>query len=344
LTFVIQDDKMGHEITHDKSKENGAEEMINRLIGKIKKTGAPIVVGLDPTMKFVPEHIRQAAFAEYGETLEGAGEAVWQFNKGIVDAVCDLVPAVKPQIAMYEQFGIPGLAAFKKTVDYCREKGLVVIGDVKRGDIGSTSEAYAVGHLGKVQVGSSMCSGFDEDFVTVNPYLGSDGVKPFMKVCAQEGKGIFVLVKTSNPSSGELQDRLVKGQGKEGDRPLYEIVGEQVAAWGEECMPKEGSYSYVGAVVGATYPEQGRILRKIMPNLFILVPGYGAQGGKGADLVHFFNQDGLGAIINSSRGIIAAYQQEKYAHFGQEGYGEASRAAVLDMKEDIATALEAALC
>lgn len=311
--------------------------MINKLISKIQKTNAPIVVGLDPMMKYVPEHLKQKAFAEYGETLEGAAEAVWQYNKGIVDAICDLVPAVKPQIAMYEQFGIPGMIAFKKTVDYCKEKGLIVIGDVKRGDIGSTSEAYAVGHLGKVQVGERSYYGFDEDFATVNPYLGSDGVKPFMKVCAEEGKGIFVLVKTSNPSSGELQDRLVKG---EADRPLYEILGEQVDAWCRECMPKEGSYSYVGAVVGATYPEQGRILRKIMPKAFILVPGYGAQGGRGADLVHFFNDDGLGAIINSSRGIIAAYQQERYAHYGAEGYAEASRSAVLDMREDIAAALD----
>ena len=319
--------------------------MINKLISKIRKTNAPIVVGLDPVMKFVPEHIRRAAFAEYGETLEGAAEAIWQYNKGIVDAIYDLVPAVKPQIAMYEQFGIPGLIAFKKTVDYCKEKDLVVIGDVKRGDIGSTSEAYAVGHLGKVQVGSRILSGFDEDFVTVNPYLGSDGVKPFLKVCAEEKKGIFVLVKTSNPSSGELQDRLVKAAvgaeaGAAGDKPLYEVVGKYVAEWGEQCMPEEGAYSYVGAVVGATYPEQGRILRKMMPKTFILVPGYGAQGGKGADLVHFFNEDGLGAIINSSRGIIAAYQQEKYARFGEQGYADASRAAVLDMKEDIASALE----
>lgn len=318
--------------------------MINRLISKIQETKAPIVVGLDPMMKFVPEHIRQAAFSECGETLEGAAEAIWQYNKGIVDAIYDLVPAVKPQIAMYEQFGIPGLLVFKRTVDYCREKGLVVIGDVKRGDIGSTSEAYAVGHLGKVQVGSSFCSGFNEDFVTVNPYLGSDGVKPFLKVCAEEKKGIFVLVKTSNPSSGELQDRLVREPGEEAaggnaDRPLYEMVGGYVAQWGEQCMPEEGSYSYVGAVVGATYPEQGKILRKIMPKAFILVPGYGAQGGKGADLVHFFNEDGLGAIINSSRGIIAAYQQEQYAGFGEQGYADASRAAVLAMKEDIAAAL-----
>ena len=310
------------------------ENMINKLNEKIKKTGAPIVVGLDPMLKYVPEFIRKQAFAEYGETLEGAAEAVWQYNKGIVDAVYDLIPAVKPQIAMYEQFGIPGLIAFKKTVDYCKEKDLVVIGDIKRGDIGSTSEAYAVGHLGKVQVGSKSYYGFDEDFVTVNPYLGSDGVKPFMKVCAEEKKGIFVLVKTSNPSSGEFQDRLIDG------KPLYEHVGEQVAAWGAECMPENGNYSYVGAVVGATYPEQGRILRKVMPHTLILVPGYGAQGGKGADLVHFFNEDGLGAIINSSRGIIAAYQQEQYAHFGEKGYADASRAAVLAMREDIASAMK----
>lgn len=307
--------------------------MINKLITKIRQTGAPIVVGLDPMMKFVPQHLQKAAYAQYGETLEGAAEAIWQYNKGIVDAIYDLVPAVKPQIAMYEQFGIPGVIAFKKTVDYCKEKGLVVIGDVKRGDIGSTSEAYAVGHLGKVQVGEKSYYGFDEDFATVNPYLGSDGVKPFIKVCQEEKKGIFVLVKTSNPSSGELQDKLVEG------RPIYELVGEQVAAWGEECMGDD--YSYIGAVVGATYPEQGRILRKVMPKAFILVPGYGAQGGKGADLLHFFNEDGLGAIVNSSRGIIAAYQQEKYASYGAENYADASRAAVLDMREDIAGALAA---
>lgn len=309
--------------------------MINKLISKIQKMGAPIVVGLDPMLKYVPEHIQKAAFAECGETLEGAAEAIWQYNKGIVNAIYDLVPAVKPQIAMYEQFGIPGLIAFKKTVDYCKEKDLVVIGDIKRGDIGSTSEAYAVGHLGKVKVGANQYYGFDEDFVTVNPYLGSDGVNPFMKVCKEEKKGIFVLVKTSNPSSGEFQDQLID------EKHLYEMVGEKVYKWGMECMPEEGNYSYVGAVVGATYPEQGRILRKIMPKTFILVPGYGAQGGKGADLVHFFNEDGLGAIINSSRGIIAAYQQEKYAKYGAEGYADASRAAVLDMKEDIAQALAA---
>ena len=221
--------------------------------------------------------------------------------------------------------------AFKKTVDYCKEKGLVVIGDIKRGDIGSTSVAYAVGHIGKVKVGEKSYAPFDEDFVTANPYLGSDGINPFIDVCKEEKKGLFILVKTSNPSSGEFQDLLVDG------RPLYELVGEKVAQWGEDCMGDE--YSYIGAVVGATYPEMGKVLRKIMPKSYILVPAYGAQGGRGKDLVHFFNEDGLGAIVNSSRGIITAYKQEKYARFGAEHFGDASRAAVEDMIADISQAL-----
>lgn len=307
--------------------------MINQLVKKIEDLKAPIVVGLDPMMNYVPEHIQKKAFAEYGETLKGAGEAIWQYNKQIIDAIYDLVPAVKPQIAMYEQFGIEGLVAFQKTCDYAKEKGLIVIGDIKRGDIGSTSTAYAVGHVGQVKVGSQMYRGFDEDFVTVNPYLGSDGVKPFIDVCKEEKKGIFVLVKTSNPSSGEFQDRLIEG------KPLYELVAEKVAQWGEEHMGD--SYSYVGAVVGATYPEMGAALRKVMPKNYILVPGYGAQGGKGSDLAPFFNKDGLGAIVNSSRGIIAAYKQEKYARFGAEAFADASRQAVLDMREDLEKALAA---
>lgn len=305
--------------------------MINQLVKKIEELKAPIVVGLDPMMNYVPEHIQQKAFAEYGETLKGAGEAIWQYNKGIIDAIYDLVPAVKPQIAMYEQFGIEGLMAFHKTCEYAKEKGLVIIGDIKRGDIGSTSTAYAVGHVGQVKVGSNLYRGFDEDFVTVNPYLGTDGVKPFIDVCKEEKKGIFVLVKTSNPSSGEFQDQLISG------KPLYELVAEKVAQWGEEHMGD--AYSYVGAVVGATYPEMGAALRKVMPKNYILVPGYGAQGGKGSDLAPFFNKDGLGAIVNSSRGIIAAYKQDKYAKFGPECYADASRQAVLDMKEDLENAL-----
>lgn len=305
--------------------------MINKLIEQIEKTKAPIVVGLDPMLSYVPDHIMKKALDEKGETLEGAAEAIWQYNKGIVDAVYDLIPAVKPQIAMYEQFGIPGLKAFKKTVDYCKEKGLVVIGDVKRGDIGSTSQAYAAAHLGKVEVGSSLLEGFGEDFATVNPYLGSDGIKPFVEECKKEKKGIFVLVKTSNPSSGEFQDRLVDG------RPLYELVAEKVAQWGEDCMGDV--YSYVGCVIGATYPEMGKILRKLMPKQYILVPGYGAQGGKASDLAPYFNRDGLGAIVNSSRGIIAAYKLDKYAEYGGAAYADASRQAVIDMREDINSAL-----
>ncbi len=306
--------------------------MIGQLIRKIRKTGAPIVVGLDPMLSYIPDFILKKAFAEYGETLDGAAEAVYEFNKGIIDATFDLIPAVKPQIAMYEQFGIPGLLAFKRTVDYCHSKNLLVIGDVKRGDIGSTSGAYAAAHLGEVTVGNANIRPFDEDFATVNPYLGTDGVKPFTDICRQYGKGIFVLVKTSNPSSGEFQDRIVEG------KPLYELVGERTAEWGETCLdasPDAEGYSEVGAVVGATYPEMGRRLRNILPRSYILVPGYGAQGGKGKDLKVFFNADGLGAIVNSSRGIIAAWRQEAYAGFGPACYADAAREAVLVMKEDI---------
>ena len=305
--------------------------MIRQLIEKIQKTKAPICVGLDPMLSYVPEHIQAAAFEQYGETLEGAAEAIWQFNKEIVDHTFDLIPAVKPQIAMYEQFGIEGLKVYKRTVDYCKEKGLVVIGDAKRGDIGSTSAAYATGHIGSVQVGCKTYSGFDTDFLTVNPYLGTDGVKPFVDVCNSHDRGLFVLVKTSNPSSGEFQDRLIDG------RPLYEWVAEKVVEWGNASM--DGDYSNVGAVVGATYPEMSRILRNLMPHTYFLVPGYGAQGGTAEDLKHCFNKDGLGAVVNSSRGIIAAYKQEKYKKFGTEHFAEASRQAVMDMVADINSVL-----
>ena len=305
--------------------------MIRQLIEKIQKTKAPICVGLDPMLSYVPEHIQAAAFEQYGETLEGAAEAIWQFNKEIVDHTFDLIPAVKPQIAMYDQFGIEGLKVYKRTVDYCKEKGLVVIGDAKRGDIGSTSAAYATGHIGSVQVGSKTYSGFDTDFLTVNPYLGTDGVKPFVDVCNSHDRGLFVLVKTSNPSSGEFQDRLIDG------RPLYEWVAEKVVEWGNASM--DGDYSNVGAVVGATYPEMSRILRNLMPHTYFLVPGYGAQGGTAEDLKHCFNKDGLGAVVNSSRGIIAAYKQEKYKKLGTEHFAEASRQAVMDMVADINSVL-----
>ena len=306
-------------------------KMIQQLIEKIQKTKAPICVGLDPMVSYIPEHILKKSFAEYGETLEGAADAVWNYNKEIVDHTWDLIPAVKPQIAMYEQFGIEGLKVYERTVRYCQEKGLIVIGDAKRGDIGSTSAAYATAHLGKVKVGSKEYSAFNTEFLTVNPYLGTDGVKPFVDVCKAENKGIFVLVKTSNPSSGELQDKLVDG------RPVYELVADKVVEWGADCM--DGAYSNVGAVVGATYPEMSAILRKLMPKTYFLVPGYGAQGGTAKDLKACFNEDGLGAIVNSSRGIIAAYRQEKYAKFGAEHFAEASRQAVMDMVADINSVL-----
>jgi orotidine-5'-phosphate decarboxylase len=301
--------------------------MIRQLIEKIQNTKAPICVGLDPMLDYIPEHVLSKALEEFGETLEGAAEAIWQYNKEIIDHVYDLIPSVKPQIAMYEQFGIEGLQAYVKTVNYCKEKGLLVIGDAKRGDIGSTSSAYATAHIGKVKVGSNRLTAFGTDFLTINPYLGTDGVKPFVDVCKEEDKGLFVLVKTSNPSSGEFQDRLIDG------RPLYELVAEKVVEWGAQSM--DGTYSNVGAVVGATYPEMSRILRKLMPNTYFLVPGYGAQGGTAEDLKPCFNEDGLGAVVNSSRGIIAAYKQDKYKKYGAEHFGEASRQAVIDMVTDI---------
>lgn len=306
--------------------------MIEKLIAAINEKDAPIVVGLDPMLKYIPEHILKGSFERYGETQEGAAEAFLLFNKGIIDAVCDLVPAVKPQSAMYEQLGTAGERCYADTIAYAHSKGLIVIGDIKRADIGSTSEAYAVGHLGRIEIGSKSYKGFDEDMATVNPYLGTDGVKPFMDVCGREDKGIFVLVKTSNPSSGEFQDRML-----DNGKTLYEEVGSKVTEWGSSLM--KGDYSEVGAVVGATYPEAGRKMRSLMPHTYILVPGYGAQGGRGADLVNFFNDDGLGAIVNSSRGIIAAYQKSEYASYGEEHFADASRAAVIAMRDDINGAL-----
>ena len=303
--------------------------MIEKLVERIKKLEAPIVVGLDPTLNFVPGFLLDKAVNEKGETLEAAADAIFEFNKKIVDAVYDLIPAVKPQIAMYEQFGIPGLMAYKQTVDYCHEKGLLVIGDAKRGDIGSTSTAYAIGHLGKVKIGSTEIAPIDTDSLTINPYMGSDSVVPFVEECKKYDKGLFILVKTSNPSSGEFQDQKV------GKKAVYELVGKKVDEWGAELV--KNGYSDVRAVVGATYPEMGEVLREIMPKAYILVPGYGAQGGTAAELKPFFNKDGLGAIVNSSRGIIAAYKQEKYAEYGAEGFAEAARAAVIDMKNDIAS-------
>lgn len=298
--------------------------MIANLIEKIKQTNAPVCVGLDPLISHIPDYILNDKTNKYGKTAKAVGEAFYEFNKEIIDRTYDLIPAVKPQIAMYEEFGIEGMIAYQKTVEYAGKKGLFVIGDAKRGDIGSTSLAYAKAHIGMSELFGEKIVGFDTDFVTVNPYLGTDGVKPFIDVCNSEDKGIFVLVKTSNPSSGEFQDQLIDGV------PLYELVAKKTCEWG--AMSMDGDYSNVGAVVGATYPKMSASLRKKMPNTFFLVPGYGAQGATAEDLKPCFNKNGLGAIVNSSRGIIAAYKQEKYSSLK---FAEASRAAVKDMIADI---------
>ena len=298
--------------------------MIAKLIEKIKQTNAPICVGLDPLISHIPDYILDEKIKKYGKSTKAVAEAFYDFNMAIIDKTFDLIPAVKPQIAMYEEFGIDGMIAYKNTVDYAKSKGLLVIGDAKRGDIGSTSLAYAKAHIGVSEILGEKLSGFDTDFVTVNPYLGTDGIKPFIDVCNSEDKGIFVLVKTSNPSSGEFQDRQIDGT------PLYELVAKKTCEWGELSM--DGEYSNVGAVVGATYPKMSAILREKMPHTFFLVPGYGAQGATAQDLKPCFNKDGLGAIVNSSRGIIAAYKQEKYASLD---FADASRAAVKDMIADI---------
>ena len=294
--------------------------MIDTLVEKIKEKKAPVCVGLDPVADFIPNYIKEKSFGERGQNPEALAEAFLEFNKTIIDSVYDLVPAVKPQIAMYEELGVSGMDAYVKTCAYAKNKGLVVIGDVKRGDIGSTSRAYANAHIGQ--------SAFGADFATVNPYMGSDGIYEFLKCCSEYDKGIFVLVKTSNPSSAELQDLKV------GEDTIYEIVAKKVNEWGSGLKGDCG-YSRVGAVVGATYPEIGKKLRSLMPDTYFLVPGYGAQGASGKDLKEYFNVDGLGAVINSSRGIIAAYKKDAYASFGEEAFGDAARQATVDMIKDL---------
>jgi len=305
---------------------------MDNLLRAICEKQNPTVAGLDPKLDYVPQYIKDKAFNKYGETLKGAAKAILEFNKCLIDALHEVVPAIKPQAAYYEMYGTAGMKTLYKTQEYARSRGMYVITDGKRNDIGTTMEAYAAAHLGKVKVGNEEYEPFMGDALTVNGYLGSDGINPLIKVCKENDKGIFVLVKTSNPSSGEFQDRLIDG------RPLFEYVAEKVNEWGSDYVGECG-YSYVGAVVGATYPEQARITRKLMPKAYILVPGYGAQGATAKDLLPNFDENGLGAIVNSSRGIIAAYKQEKYAKFGAEHFADASRAAVIDMQKDIASVL-----
>ena len=301
------------------------QNAMDKLISKIKETNNPTVMGLDPRYEMIPEFIRN----KYEKNLEGACKAILEFNKGLIDSTCDIVPAVKPQIAFYEMFGVEGIKVFNETCKYAREKGMIVIADAKRGDIGSTAEGYSNAFLGKTPLGEERISIFDVDYITVNPYLGIDGVKPFIEDCKQYGKGIFVLVKTSNKSSGELQDLKL-----ENGKTIYEKVAGLVDSWGEELVGEYG-YSSVGAVVGATYPIQIKELREIMPSAYFLIPGYGAQGGKAEDIALGF-KDGLGGIVNASRSLMCAYKSDRWKNtYSEEEYKEATKMEAIRMRDEL---------
>lgn len=309
--------------------------MIDTLVKKIQQTNNPTVVGLDPRLDYIPKHIKEQAFAQYGKTPLGAAKALLSFNVAIIDAIYDLIPAVKPQVAMYEQFGAEGIQAYIETIQYAKSKDLVVIGDIKRSDIASTAEAYSDGHIGRVIIEEEKFEIYHEDFITLNPYLGFDSIEPYLGNCSVYDKGMFILVKTSNPNSGEIQDIFV---GENNER-LYEYMGKLVSKWGD-AMIGESGYSRIGAVVGATHSDQGKRLRELMPKTYFLVPGYGAQGATAKDLAGCFDSNGLGAIVNSSRGIIAAYTLKKYKNdFPEEKFADAARQAVLDMQHDLISVL-----
>jgi orotidine-5'-phosphate decarboxylase len=309
---------------------------IDRLIESIQEKNNPTVVGLDPKIEYVPEFIKERFFKEYGMNLKGASEAIISFNKMLIDAIYDHVPAVKPQLAYYEMYGIDGIHAFNETCKYAKSKGLIVIADGKRNDIGTTAEAYSKAFLGATLInGETSEKAFDTDALTVSPYLGEDGVKPFIEDCINYDKGIFVLVKTSNRSSGQLQD-LMTNDG----RSIYEVMAGYVNEWGRQVTGKYG-YSSVGAVVGATYPNQAKLLRSIMKRAYILVPGYGAQGGTARDCANSFNRDKLGAIVNASRSVMCAYKSDMWKNqYSPEKFAEAARAEVIRMKNDLITALD----
>ena len=299
--------------------------MIDRLMKQIEQKENPTVVGLDPTIEIIPKFIVEEMLETHGKTPEAVSRMFLKFNKAIIDQVCDLVPAVKLQIAMYEQYGLDGISAYLETITYAKEKNLLVIGDIKRGDIASTAAAYAA-HLSGVEIEGVRFDPWSEDAVTLNPYMGFDGIQPFLAPCNEHDKGIFILVKTSNPSGPELQDLVCEG------KPVYEYTGELVSKWGELSMGQLG-YSRIAAVVGATYQEQGVELRKKLPHTFFLVPGYGAQGATARDLAGYFDSDGRGCIVNSSRGIISAYQRDSL--YREHQFAEAARDAVLRMKQEL---------
>lgn len=299
---------------------------MDRLLEKIVETQNPTVAGLDPKLAYIPEYLREKSYQKYGKTLEGAADALLSFNKGLINALCDIVPAVKPQAAYYEMYGWQGVKALYETIQYAKSKGMVVITDGKRNDIGATMQAYAAAHLGTTDIEGEKTEAFGAELLTVNGYLGSDGITPLLEVCKAGDKGIFVLVKTSNPSSGELQDRELSN-----GVTIYRTMGEMCETWGKELPGKYG-YSGVGAVVGATYPAQLGELRAALPHTFFLVPGYGAQGGAADDVAPAFDKNGLGAIVNSSRGIMCAWQKENCA---PEDYAQAARREAIRMRDEI---------
>ncbi|NLP48132.1 MAG: orotidine-5'-phosphate decarboxylase [Clostridiales bacterium] len=295
------------------------------MIEKIVAKSNPTVVGLDPTLEMIPRFILDSSLEKHGKGLEAAAEAVLSFNKALIDALYDIVPAVKPQCAYYEMLGWPGVKALKETIDYAKSKDLFVIIDGKRNDIGTTMQAYANAHLGYSDIFGESISAFGGDALTVNGYLGTDGIKPLLTICDEEDKGIFVLCKTSNKSSGELQDKLIDGQS------VYSHMGDLCRQWGEDTSSNYG-YSAVGAVVGATYPEQLEELRRQLPNTYFLVPGYGAQGGKAQGIAAAFDSNGLGAIVNSSRAIMCAYKNKG---FDEKDFALAAREEALRMRDEL---------
>ena len=307
------------------------KNMIDVLIEKIKETKNPTVMGLDPRYEMLPKCVTD----KYPKTLEGVAQAIVEYNKALIDATYDIIPAVKPQIAFYEMFGIPGMQAFKETCEYAKQKGMLVIADIKRGDIGSTAQGYSNAYLGKTKIGDTEQSIFDVDFVTINPYMGTDCVKPFVDDCKKYNKGLFILIKTSNPSSGELQDLKL-----ENEEEVYTRVAKLVENWGAELIGENG-YSSISAVVGATYPEQLKQIREIAPHTYFLIPGYGAQGGTATDIAYGFDQNGLGGIVNASRSLMCAYKSDKWKDkFEEKDYAQATRAEAIRMRDELNSVLK----
>ena len=306
------------------------ENAIDKLIDKIKEMNNPTVIGLDPRYDMIPKCIKE----KYAENISGACDAIFEFNKRLIDATYDIIPAVKPQIAFYEMFGLEGIRTFNETCKYAKEKGMYVIADIKRGDIGTTAQGYSNAFIGKTPIGEIEYSIYDVDFVTLNPYMGIDAIKPFIEDCKKYGKGMFVLVKTSNKSSGDLQDLKL-----ENGKTIYETVADLVNEWGKDSIGRYG-YSAVSAVVGATYPKQMEDLRKIMPAGFFLIPGYGAQGGKAEDIALGFDKNGIGGIVNASRSLMCAYKSDRWKDkYTEEQFAEATRAEAIRMRDELNNAI-----